>query len=973
MTATASMPSPARSDATITLECNNRCRFCPRTTLRHIQVPSEELEARLVEIRGESSRVLLSGGEVTLLPDLPELIARCRTMGFEQVGVVTNGRRLADPSLARAVVEAGLTEACFTVYDLRGEVHDGLTSVEGSLAETLQGLDNLLALAREPRHSGLLVRINTLLCVDNADVMQPLLRELAGRGVRRFLVGDMLLSERYAEALPLDRVAEVARVLGSDPELAGVTIQLRGFPLCVVGDVPGIEVEPHDIDTAILDAQDQDDYFAEFYDNFAHADPCGRCVARGGCPGLQKRYLTHHGARLIEPLQKLPALPALGAAPVVTEEELEAARRELAEFPPWPESGRLEVIPTTACPFRCTYCAVKLGRQDTAPQVLDRAVDLLLTSARERLELQFFGGEPLLRRREVLRTMRRAAELARDRGKQLSFVITTSGLLLDGRVLEALRGFDVRVMFSLDGPKDVMRRFRPLAKSGADPTDVLERNLRELLASGVDYFVNMVVTPEDVDALLPRFEYIAGLGARTIQVCYSLQLGWTDEAQLRFCDALRRCATRTLDPEGPDVRLQNLGSAAEPTVLSNDLLLDVNGALFSDAALFGERVLPGLRPANRIGDIFELTTFDGLRRTREQNLVILRKVYPDEDSAPRRLVEQQLLFGRRIQQTLDELGAPEPTSTATGPQHAAARVVDRNPLQDRILRRSLPHQARVMMRRPELLRLPILMLENACRYDCLFCLAKPLPPTPLDGVERWLADNRRLGLPRLGIAGNEPLLHPHIDAILAAGRRYGFQTFDILTSGAPLADPARARALVDAGARAFAIPLYAADAAVHDAITQTPGSHADTVRAIDNLRGQGATIHVHANLVRQNLTHLAALEALVRDDWGLPLCVIPVRAKSANRPYAALMPRYDEIADRARVSCLLAFPLCVAERVQSPVLPSEELISDVLKLYVLDQPFTKPDKCRPCRWFRRCSGTFEAYLELHGDGELRPS
>lgn len=941
-------PPRPRSDITVTLRCNNQCRFCPRPTLRHIRVRSlDDLDERLRAIREHSRRVVLTGGEVTLLSDFVELVAKCRAARFEQIGIITNARQLADRSLTRRAVEAGLSEACVTVYDLRDEVHDGLTTQPGSLAETLQGLDNLLAEAR--RSEGLLVRVNTLLCAANADGLHDTLRELARRGVERFLIGDVMLSEGYPAALPHGSVIDVMASIAGDAELATVPIVWRGFPLCLARAVPSIVIEPHDIDTAVVDPSDLDAYFAEFAEMFEKQEVCAECERADACLGVQRRYVAAHGAGHLAPL---PAEES--------EQALAEARRELAGFPPWPESGRLEVMPTAACPFRCTYCRVELGERQAASEVLDRAVDLLLSSRREQVELQFFGGEPLLRRGEMMRTMSRGAELAAKRNKQLRFVITTSGLLLDDELLAFLRHHDVKVMISVDGPRDVMLRYRPLARSGRDVTERLEHNLRRLIRSGIDYFVNMVVTPEDAGEIPARLGYLAGLGVQTIQICYALGLGWTPQAQDRFCDSLRRCAEVLAEPTGPQVRLQNLGSAAEPTVLSTDMIVDVDGTVYSDAALFAERVFPGLRPAFRLGSVFEIVSFDGLRRTREQNLLALRRAYPDRSSSPRRVLEEQLEFARRIQRTLDELGTPR------------ASAPDDNPLQRTVLRRELAHQARVMRRRPELLPLPILMLENECYHDCLFCLSKPLEPTPLDGALRWLAANRRLGLERLGLAGNEPLAHPEIDRIVAEARRVGFTRLDVLTSAVPLADWSRARDLVSAGVTGYAVPLYAAEAALHDGITQSPGSHAATVQGIENLLELGADVFVHANLLQRNLDNLQALQSLVRHGWGRPLCIIPIRPKAANRPYAELAPRYDDIAARAKVDCLVGFPLCVAAKVQDPALPSGSIISDVLKLYVLDQPFVKPAKCRACRWQERCSGTFQAYLDLHGDEELEP-
>ncbi len=958
MTGTSRDPARSRSDITVTLTCNNQCRFCPRTTLRHLTLRSrDQLDERLGAIRQHSARVVLTGGEVTQLDDVVAIVARCRALGFEQIGVITNGRRLSDPQLAGDLVAAGLTEACVTVYDVRPVIHDHLTATPGSLAETLAGLDNLLALARE--QGSLLVRINTLLCPSNADGMVATVQDLTDRGVGQFLIGDPMLSESFPEALAHRQVVAVARAIAEDPGLERATVLWRGFPPCIFADLPGVEAEPHDIDTAIVDEFDLNAYFAEFLQHFVRLPICDRCALADRCPGVQKRYRSQHDVTLIVPLEDPAPLPAARAV----EDDavaLTAARRELDEFPPWSETGRLEVIPTTACPFRCRYCAVKLGHSEVAPEMLDRGVDLLLSSRQQQLELQFFGGEPLLRRREVMRTIRRGAALAASQGKTLKFVITTSGLSIDAELLTFLREFGAKVMFSFDGPADVMAHYRPLAGAASAATPILERKLSQLIHSGVDYFVNLVVTPEGAADVARRVSYVAGLGAEHIQVCYALSPGWTDEAQVQYCESLRQCAALAEASSGPRFRLQNLGSAAEPTVLSNDIIMDVDGTLYDDAALFGEALLPGLRSVLRLGHVAEIDSFDGLRPSREQNLVALRRAYPDEGAPERRLVEEQLHLARRIQKTLDEIGTP------------AVRQQDHNPLQDRVLRRPLSHQAKVMKRQPALLSLPMLMLENPCYHDCLFCLPKPLEPTPLAQVVTWLGENRQVGLTRLGLAGNEPLGHPDIDAILSEARACGFTRFDVLTSGTALRDPDRARALVDGGVGGYGLPLYAADPEIHDGITQSPGSYAATRDAIDTLQSLGADVHVHANLLRHNLPSLGALEQLVTGELGLPLCVIPIRPKAANRPYLELVPRYADVVAKAEVSCLVGFPLCVASQVQEPAIPSGTIISDVLKVYVLDQPFVKPPKCQHCRWVGRCSGTFGPYLDRYGDDELIP-
>lgn len=939
------------SDITVTLRCNNDCVFCPRTTLRHVKVRDEkELLRRLEAIRAHSHRVTLSGGEVTILPDIVDLVRTCRQVGFTDVAIITNGRALSRPSLARDLVRAGLTEICVTVYDLRPRVHDWFTRTPGSLAETLQGLDVVLEIARhEP---DLNVRVNTLLSTRNADGLVEMIRRLTARGVTGFLVADVVLGEHFDEPLPHALVRRTARAVASSPEVDASRVVFRGFPLCILRDIEGLRSEPMDIDTTLVDERSLDAYFAEFFDNFTHVQACRRCSLSDRCPGIQKLYMDILGSDSLSPVLSA-AIP-------------DQVKEDVQDFAPSPDPGRIAVTPTTACQMRCTYCQVKLGKANAPPEVLDAAVDLLLTSRRDRVELQLFGGEPLLRRREVRRTMTRAHDLAQRKNKRILFTVTTNGLLLDADMIEFLEGFETRVLFSMDGPPDLMARYRPLKTPRPGACRTIEENLRRLIESRIPHFVNIVAVPETVAELPSSLRYLARLGVSTVQICYALGPHWDRGSMQAFCDGLRACAhvVRKLHEGGTSLRLQNLGSDAEPVVLSNDLLVDVDGTLYGDAALFAEKAFPGLRSRYRIGSVFELETFDGLRRSRERNLADLRATFP-ESTPERETVEMHLAMGRMVQNTLDEIGDPLSSTRTTG-------TADRNPLLDTVLKRSLPAQAKLMRAHPTILKLPLLLLQNPCAWDCLFCKAKPMPPTSFESVALWLAGNAEANLTRLGLVGNEPLAHPQIDRIIARAREHGFTRFDALTTGDPVADPARARDLFDAGVTAYSVPLFGSTPDVHDAVTGSPGSHVRSMAAIENLMDLGATIHVHTNLIRQNLDDLSRLERLVRNRLGLPFCVIPVRPKDANLPFRELVVPYADVIQRAHVQTLVAFPLCVASRVQDPPVPDASIISDPLKVYVLDQPFVKPSVCDGCARRGRCAGTFQAYLDLHGTAHLTP-
>jgi MoaA/NifB/PqqE/SkfB family radical SAM enzyme len=970
-----------RPDITVTLRCNNRCVFCPRTILARIAVmPEEGIEARLAAVRRRSDRVVLTGGEVTVLEDLFDILAACRRLGFSDVALISNGRRFSDPALAGAVVDAGVTEVGVTLYDLRRRVHDGLTGVRGSLAETLAGLDHLVRLRAQTGKPRL--RINTVLSSRNADGMTGLVARVAGRGIQDILIAEAVLSDVFNEPLAYGRVRAIAGTIVREGLHGASSVLFRGFPCCIFRDLPGVSmggvdrpggvrVEAQAIDTFFAPDTNARRYIREFETGFERVPACRSCAMRTVCPGVQKRYLKSFGREDFSPLpgptrpgrrKDLPQ-PARVGPEETGDDELDE-EMIASEAPERRDPCRIAVTPTTACQLRCSYCKVRLGKRTSAPEVLDRAVDLLMTSAAARPEIQFFGGEPLLGWREVRRTIERTRSLHGER--DVLFTLTTNGLLLDDDVLAFLRETNARVIFSLDGDLRTQALTRLRGRRDAPKMQAaMERGLEALMRSGVPFFVNMVFTPENVRSIESNVDFMRRKGVGVLQVCYANGLAWPPEAMEEARAALSRLAGASTG-QGR-FRLQNIGSDVEPAILSNDLIVDVDGTLYGDAAIFCERAFPDLRSVYRMGHVAQLRCYDGLRRTKRENLRLLRRTYP-RGSDTRRMIESQLRFGMMVDATLRRF-----EGGARGPRTPGSpRTADANPL-SKVFASGLVGQAAFMEKHPQVMKLPVLLLENPCCHDCIFCKSKPIPPTPMGRIRAMLGENEGLGLRRLGIVGNEPLAHPDILEVVDEARRCGFETFEVLTSGRPLADEGLAGALAGRGVESVAMPLYSHIAEAHDEITGSPGSHTATLRAIENARRLGIRVYLHANLLTQNLRHLSALEALVVRDLGLPFCIIPTRPKTANRPYGELVPPYAAVIETLaeKVASLVGFPLCVTERIQSPALLDASRISDTLKLYVTDQGHAKPkSRCTGCAVSRRCIGTYAEMIRLYGEEDL---
>ena len=130
----------------VTRTCNNACRFCSESAaLDGAPVPLSELEQALDGIeaqlgqRRDNVEIRLSGGEPTLSPHLPAVIASAARRGLSPV-LVTNGRALAKPGRMAHLVEQGLAGVRVSLHGASPDVHDALVGVPGAFRQTLTAL-----------------------------------------------------------------------------------------------------------------------------------------------------------------------------------------------------------------------------------------------------------------------------------------------------------------------------------------------------------------------------------------------------------------------------------------------------------------------------------------------------------------------------------------------------------------------------------------------------------------------------------------------------------------------------------------------------------------------------------------------------------------------------------------------------------------------------------------------------------------
>ena len=119
------------------------------------------------------------------------------------------------------------------------------------------------------------------------------------------------------------------------------------------------------------------------------------------------------------------------------------------------------------CNLNCSYCFASQGKYHGDRAVMSyevgkRAMDFLMENSgtRRNLEVDFFGGEPLMNFRVVKDLVAYARSVEKEKGKNFRFTLTTNGVLVDDDVIQWANRECSNVVLSLDGRKEIHDRFR---------------------------------------------------------------------------------------------------------------------------------------------------------------------------------------------------------------------------------------------------------------------------------------------------------------------------------------------------------------------------------------------------------------------------------------------------------------------------------------------------------------------------------
>jgi cyclic pyranopterin phosphate synthase len=312
-----------------------------------------------------------------------------------------------------------------------------------------------------------------------------------------------------------------------------------------------------------------------------------------------------------------------------------------------------------------------------------------------------------------------------------------------------------------------------------------------------------------------------------------------------------------------------------------------------------------------------------------------------------------------------------------------------------------------------------------CNNNCVFCMEEDREgryvtnSQTTDEVVRFILRDKR-GAEEVCFTSGEPTINPRLPQWVRWARDAGVRRVSVMTNGRALAYEKYLRLLVSAGMTRFYISIHGHEPKLHEGLTRTPESFAQTLAGLDNVaryKRYGVELHTSTVITKRNLPHMGAIYRFLRAH-GVDQVVFNVMQANgrANTHFEQIFPRYTEIAATARaflaeqmrvepqpMAFLVDIPLCTTTALPDfnrgyveayvhyePPENAGALLTDEardartvegegvgqlvqIRRSDLDEAARqKRPECARCRYDRVCEGVWGNYVRRYGWDEFSP-
>jgi MoaA/NifB/PqqE/SkfB family radical SAM enzyme len=278
-------------ELTMHFRCNLKCEHCMiEGTMDWLQPESVTRLKQVLQYNLQNRRwkgLILTGAEITLRRDLPELARLARGNGFEHVRIQTHGMRLADEAYCAELIEAGVDEFFVSVAGSDAASHDHITQVPGSFEKTLRGLENLDAYSHVKSLTNTVVTRSSYTLLPGAVAALAHLKRLVQMEFWNYWpmseTDEKNLLVSHLEVAPyLKQAIRRCRELGR-------SVEVKNFPECLLGeDRDALDNRQPKL---LIDPAFWQEFRRNGFEQCVHRSTCG---ARQ-CLGLNTAYIRKFG------------------------------------------------------------------------------------------------------------------------------------------------------------------------------------------------------------------------------------------------------------------------------------------------------------------------------------------------------------------------------------------------------------------------------------------------------------------------------------------------------------------------------------------------------------------------------------------------------------------------------------------------------------------------------------------------------
>lgn len=503
--------------------CNNDCSFCHASDRRRANEPASLITRKIERARDlGASMIILSGGEPTLHSHLLAFADQVRSLGL-QLGLITNGRRLADPTLVLDLLRRNLRYVYVSLHGASPAIHDAVVRSK-AFDDTWSAIRNLAGRVDS-------LTVNTVVTKHNLSDLRnvvdltrdrhPLCMKFTfpqpkGAALEHFDLVVPTLQE--ASKAVMDAIAYGS---ADSPPLSS-RFGLEGFPACLV---PGFHHLRNDLQTHGISflSEPEDEDLVPVDTLLSTMTPrCEGCSLRPCCPGIFRGYLERRGDGELAPLHTCPSTPT---PPVVSPTSLGEREQVAHERRHW-------VRLTYACNNRCRFCLDReTGRSDARREDAIKAE--IVQGRREGAErLILSGGEPTTHPRfpAFVRLGKRAGYRwvqTVSNGRMLSYPRFLAEIIAAGldEVTVSMHGHEASLHDELVGVEGAF--------------DQAARGIRAALASRrLVVNIDIVINAHNVDLLPEMLETFVQWGVREFDLLQIIPFGaaWQPEHRDLFYD-----------------------------------------------------------------------------------------------------------------------------------------------------------------------------------------------------------------------------------------------------------------------------------------------------------------------------------------------------------------------------------------------------------------------------------------------------